>query len=150
MRLVGYYTGTPGEALSPGPARRRRQSEPLPGRRRPRSTCLRPPRRHWPMFRRRVNSLPPPRCGCTRSSIPIGGTISICRATFTPAIVRPTWRHCKPALDRFEGVSRDPRYVVLANRVEFRATHEWLERHVSAANATGTARNVPTSAIPPK
>jgi hypothetical protein len=62
----------------------------------------------------------------------------------------PSVATLQPALARFDGVARDPRYVVLSNRVEFRATHEWLKRYVTVATATATAQNMPTSALPPK
>ena len=44
------------------------------------------------------------------------------------------------ALSRFDGVARDPRYATLSQRVEFRATHEWLQRYASATTATASAQ----------
>ncbi len=49
-------------------------------------------------------------------------------------------------LGRFDAVSRDPQYALLAQRPEFRATHQWLTQYVAAS--TATARNTPTLAIP--
>jgi hypothetical protein len=49
-------------------------------------------------------------------------------------------------LNRYDAVARDPQYALLAQRVEFRATREWLVRYVAAS--TATARNVPTPALP--
>ena len=45
-------------------------------------------------------------------------------------------------LGRFDAVARDPQYALLAQRAEFRATHEWLTHYVAAS--TATARNTPT------
>ena len=50
------------------------------------------------------------------------------------------------ALGRFDAVARDPQFALLAQRAEFRATHEWLTRYVAAS--TATARNTPTPAPP--
>ena len=49
-------------------------------------------------------------------------------------------------LGRFDAVARNPQYALLAQRVEFRATHDWLTRFVAAS--TATARNTPTLALP--
>ena len=47
-------------------------------------------------------------------------------------------------LGRFDAVARNPQYALLAQRAEFRATHEWLARYVAAS--TATARNTPPPA----
>jgi hypothetical protein len=58
----------------------------------------------------------------------------------------------RQALGRFDGVSRDPQFSVLSQRVEFRVTHQWLQRYASATGATptDTALNAPPSEIPPR
>ncbi len=58
----------------------------------------------------------------------------------------PSAASLQQALGRFDGVARDPRFTLLAQRAEFRATHEWLTRYVAAS--TATARNTPTPALP--
>ncbi len=150
MRLVGYYAGTPGEALSPNPAAPPPANRPLAG-------------------------APAQAVNVPTPAAPTLANVQATRQQLAAASLRlhtildPNWRNylvlpsdvyagdrppntatLQPALDRFEGVSRDPRYVVLSNRVEFRATHEWLKRYVSAAAATATAQNAPPSALPPK
>ena len=149
MRLVGYYAGTPGEALSPG------------------STA--------PPANRPLAGGPAPAVNVPTPAAPTLADVQATRQQLAAASLRlhtildPNWRNyldlpgdvyagdrppntatLQPALARFEGVARDPRYVVLANRVEFRATHEWLQRYVSAATATATAQNAPPSSLPPK
>jgi len=49
-------------------------------------------------------------------------------------------------LGRFDAVARDPQFALLAQRAEFRATHEWLTRYVAAS--TAMARNTPPPALP--
>ena len=63
-----------------------------------------------------------------------------------PATVRPAFESLQQTLGRFDAVARDPQYALLAQRAEFRATHEWLTRYVAAS--TATARNTPTLALP--
>jgi lipid-binding SYLF domain-containing protein len=150
MRLVGYYTGTPGESLKPGAAS--------------------PPPANQP-----VAGAPAPVINVPTPAAPTLADVQATRQQLAAASLRlhtildANWRGyldlpgdvyagdrppniatLKPALDRFDGVSRDPRYVQLANRVEFRATHEWLQRYVSTANATATAQNASAAALPPK
>ena len=58
----------------------------------------------------------------------------------------PNVQNLQQTLGRFDAVARDPQYALLAQREEFRATHQWLTQYVAAS--TATARNTPTLALP--
>jgi hypothetical protein len=147
MRLVGYYTGTPGESLSPGQAA--------------------------PPANRPIAGASAPAVNVPTPAAPTLADVQATRQQLAAASLRlhtilgPDWRSylmlpgdvyagdrppnmatLQSALNRFDGVSKDPRYAVLSQRIEFRATHEWLQRYVSAA--TATAQNAPAAALPPK
>jgi lipid-binding SYLF domain-containing protein len=149
LRLVGYYTGTPGEALSGNPAA--------------------------PPAGRPVAGAQTPAVNVPTPAAPTLADVQATRQQLAAAslrlrmIVDPNWRNylslpadvyagdrppsvatLQPALDHFNFVARQPQYAELSNRVEFRATHEWLQRYVSAAAATDTAQNAPSAALPPK
>ena len=142
MRLVGYHTGTPGESLSAAPL-----------------TAV-PTRAVMP-----VGAAPAPAPAAV-------GDLQVTRQQLAAASLRlhtildGNWRtylampaevyagdrpvnveSLQQTLGRFDAVARDPRYALLAQRAEFRSTHDWLQRYVAAS--TATARNTPTLAPRP-
>jgi len=153
MRLVGYYTGTPGESLTVNPA------APPPGT--PASARTAPP--------------PAVAVNVPTPAAPTLADLQAMRQQLAAASLRlhtvldANWRtyldlpgevyagdrpanaaNLQQALSRFDGIARDPKYATLSQRVEFRATHEWLQRYASATTATASARNSETLAAPPK
>ncbi len=137
MRLVGYYTGTPGESLTVNPA------APPPG-----STGA-------------AGTAPPPAVAVNvpTPAAPTLADLQAMRQQLAAASLRlhtvldANWRtyldlpgdvyagdrpanaaNLQQALGRFDGIARDPKYATLSQRVEFRATHEWLQRYVSACH----------------
>jgi hypothetical protein len=141
MRQVGYYTGTPGESLT---------ATPIAG----------------------VPTRAPAAAGVAAAPAAAGvADLQALRQQLAAASLRlhtildANWRGYlampaeiyagdRPAnvqslqqtLGRFDAVACDPQYALLAQRAEFRATHDWLTRYVAAS--TATARNTPTLALP--
>ena len=145
MRQVGYYTGTPGESLSAAPPAAGADSGPPPARR-----PSRPPRRRLPVA---VADLQALRQQLAAASLRLHTILDGNWQSYLamPAEVyagdRPAnAQSLQQTLGRFDAVARNPQYALLAQRAEFRATHEWLTRYVAAS--TATARNTPTPAPP--
>ena len=148
MRLVGYYTGTPGDSLSAAPA-----GVPTPA---PLPTAARVPGGApvaQPPAAAGVAELQTLRQQLASSSLRLHAILDANWRNYlaVPAEVYagdrpPSVPNLQQSLSRFDAVARDPQYAALAQRPEFRATHEWLTRYVAAS--TATARNVPTPALP--
>ena len=141
MRLVGYYTGTPGESLATAPLGAAPPQVPTPAGTTP------------PPATTNVTELQAVRQQLAAASLRLHTIVNGNWRTYLamPAEVyagdRPaSAESLQQTLGRFDAVSRDPQYGILAQRAEFRATHEWLKRYVSAS--TNTARNTPTPAPP--
>jgi hypothetical protein len=143
MRQVGYYTGTPGESLSPTPL----AAAPTPVAA-PAGTVAAPPpapvgvadlqalRQQLAAASLRLHTMLD---GNWRSYLAMPAEVY---AGDRPANVQSL----QQTLSRFDAVARDPQYALLAQRAEFRATHDWLTRYVAAS--TATARNAPVPAPP--
>jgi lipid-binding SYLF domain-containing protein len=161
MRTVGYYTGTPGESLQPNGAVPPPAGQPTPA----------VPGIPTPA------GVGPAAVGVPTPAAPTPAELQAMRQQLSAASLRlhtildASWRNylilpaevyagdrppsaasLRQSLSRFDGVARDPRFGVLAQRVEFRAAHDLLQRYTAAAAAspTDTARNAPASALPPK
>jgi lipid-binding SYLF domain-containing protein len=137
MRLVGYYTGAPGEALTPVPTR-----APVPAG----ATAI-------PTPAAGVADLQMTRQQLAAASLRLHTILDANWRTYLdmPAEIYagdrpPNVQTVQQLLGRFDAVARDPRYAALGQREEFRSTHQWLTRY--AAGATATARNTPTPALP--
>ncbi len=147
MRQVGYYTGTPGESLSatplaaaptraPTPAGPVAAPVPMPAPAAAGVADLQVLRQQLAAASLRLHTILD---GNWRSYLAMPAEVY---AGDRPANVQSL----QQTLGRFDAVARDPRYALLAQRVEFRATHDWLTRYVAAS--TSTARNTPTLALP--
>ncbi len=143
MRLVGYYTGSPGEALSAAPAGGTPTRAPPPGSPVAAATPAVPGAGDLQALRQQLAS----------SSLRLHTILDAKWRSYLdmPAEVyagdRPaSAQGLQQSLSRFDAVARDPQYAALAQRAEFRATHDWLTRYVAAL--TATARNTPIPALP--
>ncbi len=141
IRQVGYYTGTPGESLAAAPMAGVPTRAPVP-----------------------AGAVAAPAAAGTADLQALRQQLAAASLRLH-TILDANWRGYldmpaeiyagdRPAnvqslqqtLGRFDAVARDPQYALLAQRAEFRATHEWLTRYVAAS--TATARNTPTLALP--
>jgi len=130
MRQVGYYTGTPGESLSVAPVAAVPTPAAIGG------ADLQTLRQQLAAASLRLHTILD---GNWRSYLAMPAEVY---AGDRPASVQGL----QQSLGRFDAVARDPQYALLAQRAEFRATHEWLTRYIAAS--TATARNTPTLALP--
>ena len=150
MRQVGYYTGTPGESLSATPL-----AAP-PGRV---AAGAAPPATAMPAgvaaapTAAGVADLQAARQQLAAASLRLHAVLDANWRTYLdmPAEIYAGDRlaniqSLQQTLGHFDTVAHDPKFALLAQRAEFRATHEWLTRYVAAS--TATARNTPTLAIP--
>jgi lipid-binding SYLF domain-containing protein len=145
MRQVGYYTGTPGESLSATPLAA------APTRAPPPAGVAAPPA---PPAAVGIADLQAQRQQLAAASLRLH---TILDANWRSYLAMPAEIYAgdRPAgaeslqqtLGRFDAVARDPQYALLAQRAEFRATHEWLTRYVAAS--TATARSTPALPAPP-
>jgi SH3 domain-containing YSC84-like protein 1 len=140
MRQVGYYTGTPGESLAAtpltGPIR-------APTAAAPGSTTAAAVLSDLQAFRQQLAT----------ASLRLHTILDANWKSYLamPAEIYagdrpPSAQAMQQTLGRFDAIARDPQYVRLTQREEFRATHQWLTRYTAAS--TATARNTPTLAPP--
>ena len=59
----------------------------------------------------------------------------------------PNAASLRQALGRFDDVARGPQFSVLSQRVEFRVTHQWLQRYAAATGATSTDTALKRAAV---
>ncbi len=142
MRLVGYYAGTPGESLSATPL------APVPTR----AVMPAPPGGAAPTATG-VAELQATRQQLAAASLRLHTIVDANWRNYLGMPVEvyagdrpPNAESLQQALGRFDAVARDPQYALLAQRAEFRTTHQWLSRYVAAS--TTTARNTPMPALP--
>jgi len=140
MRQVGYYAGTPGESLSlsvaPLATAPTQAATPTGAGMPTPAADLQALRQQLAAASLRLHTVLD---GNWRSYLVMPAEVY---AGDRPASVQSL----QQVLVRFDAVARDPQYALLAQRAEFRATHEWLTRYVAAS--TATARNTPTLALP--
>ncbi len=148
MRQVGYYTGTPGESLTAAPlaAAPTRAVVPAGGPIPPAAAGAAPAAAG-------VADLQALRQQLAAASLKLHTILDANWRTYLdlpPEIYagdRPSnVQSLQQTLGRFDAVARDQKYALLAQRPEFRATHQWLTQYVAAS--TATARNTPTLSIP--
>jgi len=147
MRQVGYYTGTPGESLSATPMATAPARGPAPSGAAPSVGVVATPAVAG------VADLQALRQQLAAASLRLHTIIDANWRSYLdmPAEIyagdrQASIQSLQQALGRFDAVAGDARFALLAQRAEFRATHEWLKRYVAAS--TATARNTPTLALP--
>ncbi len=151
MRLVGYYTGTPGEALSATPGAGVPTPAPRPGTPAPASGAAPAPAAPG------VAELQVTRQQLATAALRLHAILDANWQTYLavpPEVYAgdraPSIPSLQQALARYDGVAADPRYGLLAQRVEFRAAHDWLTRYVAASTATARNQAPPSLPAPPK
>ena len=152
MRTVGYYTGTPGESLRPNVAAPPAVNPTIPA-------VPGGPPQAGPAAAPGVAAV-----GVPTPAAPSPADIQAMRQQLSTASLRlhtildANWRNylmlpaevyagdrppnaagLQQSLNRFDTVARDPQFLVLSQRIEFRATHEWLKRYIAATAAASTA-----------
>jgi lipid-binding SYLF domain-containing protein len=143
MRQVGYYTGAPGESLTAAPVAAAPNRAPTPAAAVPAPTPaaagvanIEPLRQQLAAASLRLHTMLD---GNWRNYLAMPAEIYAGDRPPSAASLQQTLGH-------FDAVARDPQYALLAQRAEFRATHEWLTRYVAASSAT--ARNTSPPALP--